>query len=353
MLGAICNFSKCPALASLLRLVASNNKTFSIGPTHFINRELSWLEFNQRVLDEALDPSNPLLERLKFFCIVSSNLDEFFEVRVAGLKQQMESEVVERSMDGLTASELFQAITRRVRRMVQEQYACWREQLMPQLARNGIRILDISELDPPDLAWVQEYYRTRVRPVLTPLAIDPAHPFPQLLNKSLNLIVRLEMARNHEVLKHLAVVQIPRNLPRMVPLPRSERGLHYMYLARLIGHHLSDLFPGTSILGYWPFRVTRNSELYIDEEESLLKAVENELQNRRKGDAVRVEIDHECAQFIREVLLKTLRLTEDDLYAIDGPLNPTRLMNLYEGEHSPELRYPPFLAPVAVALREQ
>jgi polyphosphate kinase len=335
--------------------VAPKEKTMSFGPAQFLNRELSWLEFNQRVLEEAQDPKNPLLERLKFFCIVSSNLDEFFEIRVAGLKQQIESAVVERSTDGLTASEAFGEITRRVRRIVDEQYKGWREQLMPSLAKNGIRILDITELAQGDLEWLQEYYQTQLRPVLTPLAIDPAHPFPQLLNKSLNLIVRLEMARNHEVLKHLAVVQMPRILPRMVPLPRKDGRRDYIYLSRLIGHFLSDLFPGTSLLGYWPFRVTRNSELYIDEEETanLLKAVENELHNRRKGDAVRLEVEQACPRFIQEALLKTLRLTEDDLYLIDGPLNPTRLMTLYEGDHSPELRDPPFIAPVASVLRDR
>jgi polyphosphate kinase len=336
-------------------LVQAKGKSSSFGPAQFINRELSWLEFNQRVLDEALDAKNPLLERLKFFCIVNSNLDEFFEVRVAGVKQQIESDAVERSMDGLTATETFQALVKRIRRMVDEQYRCWREDLMPALAQNGIRILDMAELQLPDLAWLMQYFRTQVRPVLTPLAIDPAHPFPQLLNKSLNLIVRLEMQRNGESLKHLAVVQIPRILPRMVKLPREDGRPDYVYLSRLIGHHLAELFPGTKLVGYWPFRVTRNSELYIDEEESanLLKAVENELHNRRKGDAVRLEIDHECPEFIREVLLKTLRLSEDDLYAINGPLNPTRLMALYEGDHSPELRDPPFVAPVAAALKDQ
>jgi polyphosphate kinase len=194
-----------------------------------------------------------------------------------------------------------------------------------------------------------------VRPVLTPLAIDPAHPFPQLLNKSLNLIVRLEMRKHHEPLKHMAVVQIPRILPRMIKLPREDGRQDYVYLSRLIGHHLADLFPGTKLLGYWAFRVTRNSELYIDEEETanLLKAVENELHNRRKGDAVRLEIDHDCPPLVRDALLKTLRLTEEDLYLIDGPLNPARLMALYEGDHSPELRDPPFVAPVPSALRGQ
>jgi polyphosphate kinase len=328
-------------------------KTFS--PAHFINRELSWLEFNQRVLDEALDESNPLLERLKFFCIVSSNLDEFFEVRVAGVKQQIESDTVERSMDGLTATETFQAIVKRVRQMVTDQYACWREKLMPSLAKNGIRILDVPELHLEDKAWLMQYFRAQVRPVLTPLAIDPAHPFPQLLNKSLNLIVQIEMVKGADALKHLAVVQIPRILPRMVQLPRADGRQDFVYLSKVIGHYLAELFHGTKILGYWPFRVTRNSELYIDEEETanLLKAVENELHNRRKGDAVRLEIDQECPPYICETLLKTFRLAEEDVYSIDGPLNPTRLMALYEGDHSPELRDAPFVAMPAMALRQQ
>jgi polyphosphate kinase len=351
----LCNFPNPWRAATLLPVVEPKVKTMTFGPAHFINRELSWLEFNHRVLEEALDAQNPLLERVKFFCIVSSNLDEFFEVRVAGLKQQIESEVVERTMDGLTATETLRAIVKRVRRMVEQQYACWREELLPALAANGIRLLELAELEASDLAWVEDYYHTQVRPVVTPLAIDPAHPFPQLLNKSLNLIVRLEMARNREVLKHMAVVQIPRNMPRMVKLPRADARQDYVYLDRLIGHYLADLFPGTKLLGYWPFRVTRNSELYIDEEESsnLLKAVENELHNRRKGDAVRLEIDHQCPQFVREPLLKTLRLSADDLYLIDGPLNPTRLMALTEGDHSPELRDPPFVAPVTAKLRQQ
>jgi polyphosphate kinase len=335
--------------------VQAKAKPSSSSPSRFISRELSWLEFNQRVLEEAQDTKNPLLERLKFFCIVSSNLDEFFEVRVAGVKQQIESDTVERSMDGLTATETFQAMVKRIRVMVEDLYACWRDSLKLELEKNRIRILEMSELELPDLGWLLQYFRTQVRPVLTPLAIDPAHPFPQLLNKSLNLIVRLEMEQKGESLKHLAVVQLPRILPRMVRLPREDGRRDYVYLGNLIGHHLADLFPGTKILGFWPFRVTRNSELYIDEEEAanLLKAVENELHNRRKGDAVRVEVDHECPQYIIEALLKTLRLAEDDLYRINGPLNPTRLMTLYEGDHSPELRDPPFVAPPPQSLREE
>ena len=165
-------------------------------PQHFINRELSWLEFNQRVLDEALDASNPLLERLKFFTIVSSNLDEFFEVRVARLKQEIESGQAERSIDGLTPTETLRAVIRRVRQMVSDQYACWRNDLRLGLARHHIRILGITEWTRSDRTWLEVFYWQQVRPVLTPLAIDPAHPFPQLLNKSLNLIVRLEMKKH-------------------------------------------------------------------------------------------------------------------------------------------------------------
>jgi polyphosphate kinase len=322
---------------------------------HFLNRELSWLEFNQRVLDEALDAENPLLERVKFFCITSSNLDEFFEVRVAGLKQQMESEVVERSVDGLTSTETFRAVTRRVRQMVERQYQCWHEQLLPALAANGIRFHDFADLDKTDRAWLEEYYKAEARPVLTPLALDPAHPFPQLLNKSLNIIVRLEMPSGGETLRHLAVVQVPRVLPRLVRLPREDGRRDYIFLGNLIGHYLADLFPGTRILGYWHFRVTRNSELYIDEEEAanLLKAVENELHNRRKGDAVRLEVEKDCPPDLRQALLGTLKLAEDDLYVIDGPLNPTRLTAVCEGDHSPELRDPPFVARPAAALAER
>jgi polyphosphate kinase len=323
-------------------------------PAHFLNRELSWLEFNQRVLDEALDDSVPLLERVKFFCIASSNLDEFFEVRVAGLKQQIESEAVERSVDGLTASETFRAVNRRVRRMVARQFTRWRGELLPALAEHGIRFLTFKDLGRADLAWVEEHYRSQVRPVLTPLGIDPAHPFPQLLNKSLNMIVQLEVSESGKQARRLAVVQVPRVLPRLVKLPHPGGRMNYVFLSHIIGHYLPDLFPGTRVLGHWQFRATRNSELYIDEGDSanLLKAVETELHNRRKGEAVRLEVELDCPQDIRDKLLEYLRLKEDDLHVIDGPVNPTRLMAVCEGDHSPELRDPPFVAPVAPALRE-
>ena len=327
-------------------------KTFNA--SHFLSRELSWLEFNQRVLEEALDRGNPLLERMKFFTITSSNLDEFFEVRVAGLKHQMESDVVERSIDGRTATETFRAINRRVRRMLEQQYSCWHEDLVPALEKNAIRFLTWDKLNTADRDFLEEYYHRRVRAVVTPLGIDPSHPFPQLLNKSLNIAVQLEIERNGERQRRLAVVQVPRVLPRLVKLPRDDDHQDYVFMGHLIGHYLADLFPGTSILGFWHFRVTRNSELYIDEEDvgNLLSAVEQELHNRRRGAAVRLEIEAGCPAEVYHYLLETLELSPDDLYIIDGPLNPVRLMAVYEGDHSPELRDKPFVAPTAAALRD-
>jgi polyphosphate kinase len=320
----------------------------------FINRELSWLEFNQRVLDEALAETNPLLERVKFFGIVSSNLDEFFEVRVAGIKQQMQADVAQRSPDGLTPTECFRAIVRRVRRQVADQYTCWREQLVPALARRGIRFLGFDDLVATDREWLDRFCRAEVRPVLTPLAIDPAHPFPQLRNKSLNLIVQVEgaVAGKRRSKRRLVVVQVPRNLPRLIRLPGENGRQDYLDLGRLISHYLAQLFPGTAIGGAWLFRVTRNSELYLGEkEENLLRAVESEVHRRLRGEAVRLEVEAGCPAEVRARLLKTLHLAEEDLYLINGPLSPARLMVLCAGDHSPELRDAPFLAPITPALR--
>ncbi|GDY19559.1 polyphosphate kinase [Verrucomicrobiota bacterium] len=323
--------------------------------THFFNRELSWLEFNQRVLDEAHDPSHPLLERLKFFCITGSNLDEFFEVRVADLKQEIEGGSVTRSADGRTPQETLTAVTRRVRLMVEQQFACWRDELVPALAAHGICFLDFPDLTTADLAWVEHFYQSELRPVLTPLGIDPSHPFPQLLNKSLNIVVQLETTHAGGLRQQLAVVQVPRLLPRLLKLPRADGSRAYLFLSHVVGHYLGDIFPGTRLVGYWDFRVTRNSELYIDEEDmdNLLKAVEDELHNRRKGDAVRLEVECHCPPAIRQQLLEYLNLTEADAYVIDGPLNPARLMAIYEDSPAPELRDPPLAAPAPAALRDQ
>jgi polyphosphate kinase len=324
-------------------------------PSHYINRELGWLEFNHRVLEEALDASNPLLERLKFFCIVSSNLDEFFEVRVAGLKQQIESDIVTRGGDGRTATETFQAVSRRVRRLVDDQYAFWREQLLPQLSAAGIQLLRCDQMTDRQLKRCDQYYETEVHPVLTPLSIDPSHPFPLLLNKSLNIIVEIEVSLKNRKEKRLAVVQVPRNLPRLVPFKVTRKQREFLFLGEVIYRHLDSLFPGNRILGHWMFRVTRNSELYLDEESisDMLKAMEEELDNRRKGDAVRLEISKGCPPHVRHQLMEELELSEEDLYIVDGPLNPTQLMQVYEGDHSPELRDKPFVAPIAYPFLEE
>ena len=322
-------------------------------PAQFINRELSWLAFNERVLEEVLDASIPLLERLKFYVIFTSNLDEFFEVRMAGFKQQVESGIPTRSMDGLTAQETFRAVGQRVRQLLERQAVCWRKDLVPALARHGIRFLDFSQLEAADLQWVDRYYRAEVRPVLTPLALDPTHPFPILLNKSVNLIVQLDASSAGGQRRRLAVVQVPRVLPPLVRLPRPDRRQDCLFLGHLIGHYLGDLFTGMKLGGYWWFRVTRNSELYLDDEAdaNLLNAVEKELHKRRRGEAVRLEVQNDCPLEIRAQLLANLRLTHEDLYAVEGPMNPGGLMTIYEHNTQAELRDPPFVGPFPAAFR--
>jgi polyphosphate kinase len=334
----------------------AKSKSVSSRPreARYFNRELSWLEFNQRVLDEALDASSPLLERVKFFCIVNSNLDEFFEVRVAGLKQAAEDGTTERTPDGLNVQQTLRAIRQRTARLVDDSYRCWREQLVPALAKHGIRFHAADRLDESDRRWLDAYYREQVHPVLTPLAIDPSHPFPELLNKTLNLIIQLHGTFRGELRRWLAVVQVPRPLPRLVKLPRTEPGSHeYVFLGDLIGHHLAELFPGMLIEGSWSFRVTRNSELYLDENEvpNLLRAMEHQLDKRRKGAAVRLEVDANCPLEVRTELLTNVGLTGDDLYLIDGPVNPTRLMAILDAEHAPEIRDRRFAGPVAPVIR--
>lgn len=323
-------------------------------PGLFLNRELSWLAFNERVLSEALNRDNPLLERLKFYCITSSNLDEFFEVRVAGLKQQVESGSTERTLDGLTAIETLRTIRTRVQRMIATLNSCWQKELVPPLAKQGIRFLRSEQLVKGDRDWLHNYFRSEVLPVLTPLAIDSAHPFPQLLNRTLNLIIRMETGARGKSGQRLALVQVPRVLPRLVKLPeKAGRQQDYIFLDEAISAFLDELFPELKIVGSWLFRVTRNSELYIDDEEvaNLLSAVENELQNRRKGDAVRLEVARDCPAEIRADLLKRLRLTEDDLYEISSPMNPAPLMSIADDGALPDLRYPSFVAPIPPTLR--
>jgi polyphosphate kinase len=239
--------------------------------------------------------------------------------------------------------------------MVEDHYRLWRGELQPALAKHGISFREYAELDETDRAFLKNYYETQVRPVLTPLAVDPAHPFPHIANKTLNFVVSLSFDDGGGAASRLAVVQVPRVLPRLVRLPHADEVDDFVFVGQIIGHYLSDIFPGTTIHGYWKFRVTRNSELYVaeDDTENLLQAVEEELRNRRRGEAVRLEVDCDCPPHIWQPLLENLNLTEDDLYIIDGPINPTRLMAVYEGDHSPELRDPPFIAPIAASVRDR
>src|SRR5438270_9304573 len=311
-----------PSDVEILPKEVSAEKRFS-DPRNFINRELSWLEFNRRVLEEAQDPTQPLIERVKFLTIFSSNLDEFFEIRVAGIKQQMESETSHLGPDGLSPTDTFNSIQRIVRELVAAQYALWNEELLPELAKNGIRIPKMSELSAKRAAWAHRYFQQEVFPMLTPLAVDASHPFPQLLNKSHNLFVRAKAQRGVEPLH--AIVQVPRVVPRLIAMPRKEANepWDYIYLASLIKQHISELFPGLILEGVHPFRVTRNSDLYIDEEEAenLLRTIEQELRRSSRGDAVRLEVEADCPRDFRDLLLEFFDLTEADVYKADGPLS--------------------------------
>jgi len=317
------------------------------GPALYSNRELSWLEFNQRVVEEAEDSTNPLLERVKFLCIVSSNLDEFFEIRVAGLRQQRESKVSQAGPDGMSPNEQLVAISQRVRKMVDDQYRLWNETLVPGLEEQNIFFLPYEDLSDDEKKYYTDYFEKSVYPVLTPLAVDPVHPFPQLLNKSLNVAVELE---GDELSTHLAVVQVPRILPRLLPYRAGERGTYrYIFIGNLIQAHVGSLFHGIKVKGAYQFRVTRNSDLYLDEEEAenMLKTIEIELRKRNRGAAVRLEVQKECPSHVSDQLLQTFGLDGDDLYAVDGPINFSRLMPVVAGFDRPDLKFKPFV-PIVV-----
>ena len=318
-------------------------------PRLYINRELSWLEFNQRVLDQALDEANPLLERVKFLSIVSSNLDEFFEVRVAGLKQQKQTGSSHSESDGLNATQLLAAVSKRVRRLVEDQYRCWKENLLPALKARSIKFLTYPDVGAKTRKYYANYFKNEVFPVLTPLAIDPVHPFPQLLNKSLNVVVELE---GSNAASSLAIVQVPGILPRVVSPPRQSGKEEFVFIGNLIQHHVSALFHGMKVKGAHQFRITRNSELYIDEEEAenVLQSIEMELRNRNRGAAVRLEVQKDCPAPVTQRLLKLFKLEEEDCYQVDGPINFIRLFSMIEELDRPELKYEHFSAPVTAGL---
>ena len=310
-------------------------------PQNFINRELSWLEFNRRVLEEAQDTTQPLLERVKFLTIFSSNLDEFFEIRVAGIKQQIESETSDVGPDGLSPTETFNQIQRVTHELVATQHALWNEQLVPELAKHGILIRAVSKLGAKRAAWAHKYFLEEVFPMLTPLAVDASHPFPQLLNKSHNLLVRAKAERGGEPLH--AIVQVPRVVPRLILMPRGkgeEEPWEYIYLASLIKRYIGELFPGLILDGVHAFRVTRNSDLYVDEEEAenLLRSIEQELRRSSRGDAVRLEVEADCPKDFVGLLLEFFDLTEADVYRLDGPLTMAHLAPLLTNDAFAKLK---------------
>lgn len=315
-------------------------------PDLYVNRELSWLEFNKRVLEQARETSLPLLERLRFLCISTTNLDEFFEVRVAGLKQQLVHGSVQAGPDNLSPGDALKRISVVAHQLVEEQYRILNQELIPALATENIRFVRRTQWNPKQVAWVKRYFNAELLPVLSPMGLDPSHPFPRLQNKSLNFIVALHGKDAFGRDASYAVVQAPRSLPRLIHLPREySKGPHdFVFLSSIIHAHVSDLFPGMKVEGCYQFRLTRNSDLFVDEEEidDLLRALEGELSARRYGDMVRLEVSDKCPREVADFLLAQFGLAEDDLYQVTGPVNLNRLLSIYDLIDRPELTFPAF-----------
>ncbi|TXH03334.1 MAG: polyphosphate kinase 1 [Nevskiaceae bacterium] len=321
----------------------------------FLNRELSLLEFNRRVLEQAKDESIPLLERLKFLCIASSNLDEFFEIRVAGLMQMAELNPNQRLPDGITPQESLNAISGRAHALVDEQYRIFNDIIVPALDKERIRFLRRSEWTPEQDAWLRRYFGEELLPVLSPMGLDPAHPFPRILNKSLNFIVSLSGKDAFGRNTAFAVVQAPRALPRLIQIPKDVPGTgphDFVFLSSVIHAYVDDLFPGMEASGCYQFRVTRNSDLLVDEEEAedLLAALEGELSQRQWGDTVRLEVAHNCPEQMWQYLMDEMQLTLADVYQVNGPVNLMRLMAIPDLVDRPELKYPAFTPRIPKAL---
>ncbi len=310
-------------------------------PAYLINRELSWLAFNNRVLAEAKDPEVPLLERLKFLAILSSNLDEFFMIRVAGLVRAVRSGDNSEASDGRTPQKQREEISAEVHRIMAEASSVYREDLRPSLARNGIRLLEPQELEDAQRKKVQEFFQTEVYPVLTPLAVDPGHPFPHLFNKTINLAVVLEREDGTE---NFGIVQLPRTLDRLVRLPATDGDHHFLTLGSVIRMHLPDLFPGYAVRSAHGFRVTRDGDLSIEEEEEdpLLNAVERQLRQREWGIAVRLEVEEGMPEAVEKALRTAIGVDDLDVYRMNGPLQASDFMTVASLGHRPELRDPPF-----------
>ena len=320
----------------------------------YTNRELSLLEFNRRVLAQARDPRNPLLERLRFLTICSSNLDEFFEIRAAGVKAQVQQRVEGIGSDGSTPRDTMRRISEVAHELVAQQYEVLTGEMFPALEEQGIHVLYRARWSERVHAWAADYFAREVQPVLTPVGLDLAHPFPMVLNKSLNFIVSVEGDDAFGRSSGLAVVQAPRVLPRLIALPEDIAGAkhHFLSLSGILHENVGRLFPGMKVIGCHPFRVTRNSDLWVDEEEvdDLLRALKGELRRRHYADAVRLEVRDSCPEHISQFLLEHFDLSAQDLYQVRGPVNVYRLAALYDLVDRPDLKYPPLRQTVAAGL---
>jgi polyphosphate kinase len=322
-------------------------------PEWYVNRELSWLQFNRRVLEEAQDPTNPLLERVRFLAIVDSNLSEFFEVRVAGLRQLVEAGITKRTPDGMTPAEQLIAIGGVVREQMADLYRCWNRDLRPALEKEGIVFAAPEALEAVQQEWLRDLFEREIFPVLTPIALDPAHPFPFVASGSLNIAALIE-TNDPEEPDRLGVVQVPRVLPRILKLP-ARGALHcYVFLADTIRWQLPQLFARAKILDHTAFRPTRNTNLYVDDEEveNLLTAIEQELRRRRRGEAIRLEVRAPVGDRLRQELTEVFDLEPTDVYECDGQVNLHRVMQLLELENDDRLKAPPFKAVTHPALSE-
>jgi polyphosphate kinase len=326
-------------------------------PQQFLNRELGQLEFNRRVLAQAEDAAIPLLERLKYLCIVSSNLDEFFEIRVAGLMEQIKLGAIAASADGLTARQTLQLVRDQAHQLIERQYHLFNTDVIPALAVQGIKFLRRTQWTAAQEAWVKDFFFREVMPVLTPIGLDPAHPFPRVLNKSLNFAVELQGKDAFGRNSTRAIVQAPRVVPRTILMPPEISGCEhgFVFLSSILHAHVGELFSGMEVLGCFQFRVTRNSNLFVDEEEvkNLRLSLQGELPQRHFGDAVRLEIADNCPPQIAELLLKEFNLAPEDLYRVHGPVNLVRLMEIPDQVTRDDLKFPSFAPSVPGVLQKK
>ena len=314
-----------------------------ISPENYLNRELGLLAFNRRVLAQAEDERNPLLERLKFLCIVSSNMDEFFEVRVAGLKEQIQFNAKTTGPDGMPPRQVFAEVCKQAQVLIAHQYQVFNEIIIPQLANEGIRFLRRTHWNDAQREWIRDYFFRDLMPILTPIGLDPSHPFPRVLNKSLNFAVELEGKDAFGRNSGTAIVQAPRALPRVIRFPAEIAGCEYgfAFLSSVLHAHVGELFSGMTVKGCYQFRVTRNSELFVDEDEikDLRLALQGELTQRQFGDEVRLEVADNCSPEMSNFLLSQFGLVQDDLYQVNGPVNLVRLMQIPDWVDRPDLKF--------------